>query len=165
MDYVRLNVNTYPFIYRNLTIAELLDRLGYGARGRNRVISSTDIKKWFWHLKMDKTASMRAAINTPKGVFIPFRVTQGLMNAPIYAHMIAEKLFAGLALAIQDDLHRGSPDRYAALEDMSNIFKRAYEEDARLHAGKTQRDVSYPKRARYLVIMTNIGAGWCGMMF
>ena len=44
MDYVRLNANTFPFIYRNLTIAELLDQLGYGPQGRNRVISSSDIK-------------------------------------------------------------------------------------------------------------------------
>ena len=52
-----LNNNTYDFIYDNLTIDELHIILA-----GSKLINATDIKKWFYHIPLDKESRKYAGV-------------------------------------------------------------------------------------------------------
>ncbi len=132
VDYVDLNKVTEPYLFNNLTIESMLTQLGYGESGKNEVFSSTDIRKWFYHIDLSVESRRYAAVAVPRGVFIPYRVSMGMTNAATFCHEIASKRFKGLALAIQDDLHIGSRGPPAALDDFVAVVDRAFEIGSRL---------------------------------
>ena len=133
--------NTYDFIYDDLIIDDLHILLA-----GSRLINTTDIKKWFYHILLDEDSRRCAAIRVKEGALIPTRILQGFKNTPIFANKLSSEIYHGLAHCLQDDLHNGIKHedlnvcKNLALKNMRDIVVRSYDHDVRLWGKKQISD-------------------------
>merc|ERR1712154_294212 len=101
-DMKAINDNTYPYIYENLQISDLLDSLTGCI-----LFNTTDIKNWFYHIPVLESKQRFLSVRAPQGALLASRAPQGAKNLPIYAFEIATKIFEGVAQTTQDDVNQG----------------------------------------------------------
>ena len=145
-DLRHLNANTYEYIYDNMTIDELHTRLA-----GSKIINTTDIKKWFYHIPLAKESRKYAGVRIKGGALISNRALQGMKNAPIHANETSHRIFGEVADCIQDDLNKGFKNedmaecKRLALDNMVDICIISYENTVKLNVKKTY--IGFPKLA------------------
>lgn len=139
LDPIALNAALKRPHYQTTTIDEILPELG-----KAKVFSTVDLKKGFWHLKLNEKSSKLTCFWTPFGRYRWVRLPFGLNSSPELFAMAMSQVVHGLKgveILADDILIYGTGENIdEALRDhnqnLKNLFERLLEKNCRLNKEK-----------------------------
>lgn len=138
-SYVKLNSITETLSYPLPNMQRLLEGLG-----KNKgCISSMDMSKSFYQLRIQKQCQKYASFTTVFGDFTPNRLVMGLKNASACLQRVVDTVYApvlatGCVFAYLDDLICCTPDAQAHLNVLQKVFSLAKKHGLKYKPSKTK---------------------------